>query len=136
MGARAATHSPAQSRPCHDFPLSPLVGAAVLEYLQHGRPPTSDRHVFSKYPRPRGPDRGAIGGRATTTCAKPVSSCRAPARIRFRHTCVQRLVDADFSFKVIGDYVGHRSPQTTQIYGKVAIETLRQLALGEGEEVL
>jgi hypothetical protein len=32
--------------------------------------------------------------------------------------------------------VGHRSPASTQIYAKVAIESLRQVALGDGEEVL
>ena len=53
-----------------------------------------------------------------------------------RHTCVQRLVDADFSLKTIGDYIGHRSASSTEIYGKVAIEALREVALGDGEEVL
>ena len=53
-----------------------------------------------------------------------------------RHTAVQRLVDADFSLKDIGDFVGHASPASTGIYGKVAVETLRQVALGDGEEVL
>ena len=54
----------------------------------------------------------------------------------FRHTCVQHLVEADVPFKVIGDYVGHRTPAATQIYGKVALHKLRELALGEAEEVL
>ena len=51
------------------------------------------------------------------------------------HTLVQRLVDFDFGLKEIGDFVGHRSPQSTQIYSKVAVESLRQVALGDGEEV-
>ena len=50
-----------------------------------------------------------------------------------RHTCVQRLVDADVSLKVISDYVGHRSPSSTEIYAKVATEALRDVALGDGE---
>jgi site-specific recombinase XerD len=49
---------------------------------------------------------------------------------------VQRLVDADFTMKTIGDFVGHRSPRSTEIYTKVAVEQLRQVALGDGEEVL
>jgi integrase/recombinase XerD len=48
-----------------------------------------------------------------------------------RHTCVQRLVDAGFPLKTIGDYVGHRSASSTEI--KVAVETLRDVALGDGE---
>jgi hypothetical protein len=39
-------------------------------------------------------------------------------------------------FKAIGDFVGHRSPAATEIYAKVAIEPLRQVALGDGEQVL
>ena len=49
---------------------------------------------------------------------------------------MQRLVDADFSLKTIGDFVGHRSPQSTKIYAKVAVEQLREVALGDGEEIL
>lgn len=45
-------------------------------------------------------------------------------------------MEAGFSFKTIGDYVGHRSPESTQVYGKVGVEALRELALGDGEEAL
>ena len=50
-----------------------------------------------------------------------------------RHTCVQRLVDAEFSLKAIGDYVGHRSTESTKIYTKVNIAALREVAMGNGE---
>ena len=53
-----------------------------------------------------------------------------------RHSCVQRLVEAGWSLKAIGDYVGHASPASTEIYSKVAIESLREVAIGPGEEVL
>ena len=59
-----------------------------------------------------------------------------PGSHTLRHTCVQRLVDAEFSLKEIGDFVGHRSPASTEIYAKVAIEPLREVALGHGEQVL
>ena len=49
---------------------------------------------------------------------------------------MQRLVDAGFPFKVIGDYVGHRSPDSTEIYTKVATDALRDVALGDGEDVV
>jgi hypothetical protein len=49
---------------------------------------------------------------------------------------VQRLIDAHFPLKTIGDYVGHTSPESTAIYAKVSLETLREVALGDGEEVV
>jgi integrase/recombinase XerD len=52
-----------------------------------------------------------------------------------RHTCVQRLVDAELPLKTVGDYVGHRSPDSTAIYAKVALSTLRSVALGDGERL-
>ena len=70
-----------------------------------------------------------------TTCTRSASPSRAGSHT-LRHTCVQRLVDAEFDLKVIGDYVGHRSTASTEIYTKVAIETLREVACGDGEEVL
>ncbi len=33
-------------------------------------------------------------------------------------------------------YIGHRNASSTQIYAKVAIDRLRSVALGDGEEVL
>ena len=56
-----------------------------------------------------------------------------PGTHTLRHTCVQRLVDAEFPFKTIGDYVGHRSPSSTEIYTKVALAALREVAMGDGE---
>lgn len=119
------------------FPLSQSVGEAIVDYLQHGRPKTADRHVFFRAAAPFHP----IGSAAVSGCAQRYL-LRAgvhvprPGSHTLRHTLVQRLVDADFALKEIGDFVGHRSPASTQIYGKVAVEALRQVALGDGEEAL
>jgi hypothetical protein len=47
-----------------------------------------------------------------------------------------RITAAAGGLFAIGDFVGHRSPASTAIYAKVAIEPLRQVALGDGEQVL
>jgi integrase/recombinase XerD len=128
--ARKAGHSTA-------FPLSGAVAAAILDYLQRGRPQTADRHVFFRAQAPVRP----IGAAAVSSCAgyhlrAAGIEVPRPGSHTLRHTAVQRLVDADFSFKTIGDFVGHRSAASTEIYAKVAVETLRAVAQGDGEEVL
>jgi site-specific recombinase XerD len=127
---RKAGHSTA-------FPLSTVVGDALFDYLRHGRPQTQDRHVFFRVLAPPIPlTFSAIGGRASHHLRRAGINVYRAGSHTLRHTCVQRLVDADFSLKAIGDYIGHRSPSSTEIYSKVAVETLRQVALGNGEEVV
>lgn len=127
---RKAGHSTA-------FPLSKVVGEAIIDYLRRGRPRTSDRHVFFRSAAPVRP----VGSAAVSSCARRyllLAGVQAPrlGSHTLRHTLVQRLVDSEFGLKEIGDFVGHRSPASTQIYGKVAVEPLRRVALGDGEEAL
>ncbi len=127
---RKAGHSTA-------FPLSAVAGEALVDYLLHGRPPSSDRHVFFRALAPAGPaSRVAVSACARHYLLKAGIQVPRPGSHTLRHTCVQRLVDAGFGFKAIGDFIGHRSPASTAIYAKVAIEPLRQVALGDGEQVL
>ncbi len=127
---RKAGHSTA-------FPLSAVVGEALVDYLRHGRPPSSDRHVFFRAVAPAGPaSRVAVSACARRYLLKAGIQVPRPGSHTLRHTCVQRLVDAGFGLKTIGGFAGHRSPASTEIYAKVAIEPLRKVALGDGEQVL
>lgn len=128
---RKAGHSTA-------FPLSVSVGEALLDYLQHGRPQTEQRRVFFRAAAPIEPiGAAAVSSRARHYLLKAGIEVPRPGSHTLRHTCVQRLVDADFALKTIGDFIGHRSAQSTEIYAKVAVEPLRQVVLGgDGEEVL
>ena len=128
---RKAGHSSA-------FPLSGVVAEAMIDYLRHGRPETAaDRHVFLRMLAPRGPITHAVVSSIARRylLATGVHAPRLGSHT-LRHTCVQRLVDEDFAFKTIGDYVGHRDARSTDIYSKVDVENLRIVALGDGEEVL
>jgi integrase/recombinase XerD len=119
------------------FPLSSPVGDALVDYLQHGRPRSAERHVFFMALAPVRPiSPTAVSKLATKYLLQAGIQVPHPGSHTLRHSCVQRLVDADFSLKTIGDFVGHRSPKTTEIYTKVAVESLREIALGDGEEVL
>ncbi len=127
---RKAGHSTA-------YPLSPVVGQAIVDYLQNGRPQTADRHVFFRVVAPQSPITGdAVSSRTAHYLHKIGIAVPRAGSHTLRHTCVQRLVNAEFDLKVIGDYVGHRSTASTEIYSKVAIESLREVACGDGEEIL
>jgi site-specific recombinase XerD len=119
------------------YPLSAVVGAAVIDYLKNARPATACREVFMRTTAPLAPiGHAAVVGRAGYFIRKAgINVPRAGSHV-LRHSCVQRLLNAHFSLKHIGDYVGHRSASSTQIYGKIAIEQLRDVALGDGEDVL
>ncbi len=118
------------------YPLSSIVGEAIVDYLKYGRPKTDQRHIFFRVMAPWVPlTSGAISQRVTRYLHKAGIKVERPDSHTLRHTCVQRLVDAEFSFKTIGDYVGHASPSSTQVYTKVAVEALREVALGHGEDL-
>ena len=119
------------------YPLSPAVGEAFLDYLQHGRPQTKERALFFRACAPFTKlSRVAVSLRAKWYLRKAGIKVPRPGAHTLRHTCVQRLVDSGLSLKTIGDFVGHRTPDATKIYAKVNIEALREVALGHGEEVL
>ncbi len=119
------------------YPLSTIAGAAIVDYLKNGRPTSNDREVFLRAMAPLVPiSSAAVATRAAHFIRHAGISIPRPGSHTLRHSCVQRLINANFSLKHIGDYVGHHNARSTQIYGKVAIEALRQVALGDGEEVL
>jgi site-specific recombinase XerD len=116
------------------YPLAGVVAEAVIDYLKHGRPETADRHVFFRSMAPWCPiSSAAVSSTAVRYLQRAGIDVHRAGSHTLRHTCVQRLVDAEFSLKTIGDYVGHRSPQSTKIYTKVNVAALREVAMGNGE---
>jgi site-specific recombinase XerD len=119
------------------YPLITEVGEALLDYLRGGRPETSDRSLFFRSVAPRGPmTHRIVSYRAKHYLRKAGIDVARPGSHTLRHSCAQRFVDAEFSLKVIGDFLGHRHPSSTRTYTKVAIDALRKVALGDGEAVL
>jgi integrase/recombinase XerD len=130
VSERKAGHSTA-------YPLSTLVGEAIIDYLQHGRPSTTERCLFFRQIAPYRPlGSSGVHCRASEYLHKIGVAVRRPGAHTLRHTCVTRLVNAEFDLKTIGDYVGHGHPASTQIYTKIDIEALREVALGDGESIL
>jgi site-specific recombinase XerD len=113
------------------LPLPADVGEAVAAYLEHGRPVNEDRHLFLRSSAPirglkeRGDGIGSIVCRALRR-----AKVDAPHRgsHQFRHALAVRMLQSGASLPEIGEVLRHRSPQSTSIYAKVDIESLRDLA--------
>jgi integrase/recombinase XerD len=119
------------------YPLAPAIGEAIIDYLKNGRPDVSSRVLFWRHLAPRTPlTHQAVASIATKCLQKAGIEVRRPGSHTLRHACVQRLVDSGFPLKTIGDYVGHRSASSTMIYAKVQVDALREVALGDGEDLL
>ena len=112
------------------FPLERGVGNAIVRYLQHGRPGSDSRILFLTQ---RAPHRPLSAGALYTVVAHrlpkglPLRTGRGPHALR--HACARHLLDAGRSMKEIGDHLGHRSPDTTRLYAKVDLTSLRRVAL-------
>jgi integrase/recombinase XerD len=118
------------------YPLAPVIGEAIIDYLKNGRPDVQSRVLFWRHLAPRAPlTHGAVSTIASKYLHKAGIPVSRPGSHTLRHACVQRLVDSGFPLKTVGDYVGHRSPSSTMIYAKVQVDALREVALGDGEEL-
>ena len=113
------------------FPLPHEVGKAIADYLRNGRPSSASRRVFL---RSRAPTRGFRGAGAISSLVRhSLQRARGNAPTggahQFRHGLATEMMRGGASLGEIGDVLGHRHPDTTRIYAKVDIESLRALAL-------
>jgi len=119
------------------YPLSATVGEAVIAYLHVRRTDVDHRQIFLTAKSPYTPMRHwTISHMVSTHMRRAGIKVMRAGSHTLRHTCVQHLIEADMPFKVIGDYVGHRDPAATLIYGKVALHKLRESVIAQGEDVL
>jgi site-specific recombinase XerD len=112
-----------------EFPLTAEVGNAILKYLQTVRPESAYRQVFLRMLSPHRPF-GISGLNASITLRIRALGLQLPSYgpHGLRHACATHLLSEGFSIKEIGDHLGHRSAQATQIYAKVDTQGLRQVA--------
>jgi integrase len=125
-----AVHLPRTKSHQEDIlPIPKPLGRALVDYLQKGRPATDSRAVFVYHRAPRGRAvqsttvRGAIR-RAFVRAGLPWTGTHI-----FRHTMATRLLQNGTSLKQIADVLRHRSLDTTQIYTKVDLGQLSQVAM-------
>lgn|SRR5699024_6112361 len=110
------------------MPLPADVGAALVNYLRTGRPPTKDRHVFVRSLAPhRFMTSSGISQVISTLGAKAGIIERIGAH-RLRHTAATAILSAGGNLTEASQLLRHTDRATTQIYAKVDLHALRQLA--------
>jgi len=107
------------------------IGEALALYVRDHRGPSASRRVFLRMFAPRGglsgpASVGHIVRRALARAAVRPSS-RGAAHL-FRHSLATRMIRQGASITQISEVLRHRSQSTTQVYAKVAFETLRAVA--------
>lgn len=114
------------------LPLIPAVARALVAYLRHGRPAhTSTRRLFVTMRAPYKP----LACSVTIRHILHTAARRAGVTAAFlgthvlRHTHACRQLEFATAPKLIGDILGHRDPESTSAYLRVATARLRGLAL-------
>jgi site-specific recombinase XerD len=118
---------------CHPMrlPLTQEVGQAIVTYLKEGRPRTNTDAVFILCRAPFSP----LGDSSTVSMivakafrrAGVVRPSRGAAHL-LRHSLATSLLRQGASLQDIATILRHRSLETTRIYAKVDIPSLRQIA--------
>ena len=113
------------------LPLPSDVGAALVDYLRHGRPACSTRNVFIQIHAPR----RALLGPSAVSCIVRRALLRAgidsPTKGAhlLRHSLATQMLGGGASLSEIAEILRHRNQQTTTIYAKVDLVSLHTLAL-------
>ena len=111
---------------------SPIeVGAAMADYIRHARPVCSSRRVFIRKKAP------LVGFANSIAICSLVDRALEKAGIEsvyrgshlFRHSLATEMLKQGASLPEIGDLLRHRRPDTTAIYAKVDLVSLRSIAL-------
>jgi site-specific recombinase XerD len=108
------------------LPMPHEVGAALADYVLHGRPAVDVPEVFITHRAPYGAFTTSGGVGAIVADHLRRTGIAAPCRgaHMLRHSMATRLVNAGVPIKTIADVLGHKSIDTTAIYTKVDVTRL------------
>ena len=113
------------------LPLTQEVGGALVVYLQHSQPRTNTDALFvhSRAPFCAFASHCAVSVIVTRAMRRAGVTCqsRGAAHV-LRHSAATSMLRQGASLQDIADILRHRSIATTQIYAKVDVVALRQIA--------
>lgn len=111
------------------LPLPRRVEAALLDYVQKGRPKSDCTQLFLSDPKRRGTPLSV--GAARNHVILAFRRCGFPSSWggvhRLRHTFASRLHTRGADLKQIADLLGHRELESTNLYAQVDVRDLRPL---------
>jgi integrase len=115
-----------------NLPLLPVVGNAILEYLQYGRPKSDEPFVFLQFRSPYLPVKAeTVGGivmRRLQNAHLDLKGRKTGSHV-LRHSLVKQLLDNGRALPVISEVLGHKSQESTRHYIRIDIEALRKCTL-------
>ena len=113
------------------LPLCQEVGNALVAYLKKARPTSSHRELFLRWRPPFRPLRSSVS--ICTLIQKLLRragiSVHRPGAHVLRHSRATQMVVGGGTFKEIADVLGHQSLATTEIYAKLDLGSLSQVAM-------
>ena len=121
------------------LPLTDAVARVLIRYLRQGRPVTTRRELFLR-------GRAPAGALQPTALSEVFQAWvrRSGLPIPFqgphclRHAAAVHLLRQGVSLKALGDLLGHRTAESTQVYLRLAVDDLCSVPLPvptRGEEV-
>ena len=113
------------------LPLTQEVGDAIIDYIQYGRPQTETDVLFLRSRAPFFAFSSPVA--VSHIVARAMRRAGVTCRVRgaahvLRHSVATSMLRQGASLQDIASILRHRSIETTEIYAKVDVATLRQIA--------
>ena len=113
------------------LPLPQDAGDAVLDYIEHGRPPVAIDRVFLCLNAPFRPVRSGMIVSGIVRAALRRAGIENPpshGANLLRHTVATMMLRGGATLETIGTVLRHKSPDTTAHYAKVDVAALQDIA--------
>jgi integrase/recombinase XerD len=111
------------------FPLSKALATALRSYIENARPRSSCPQVFMTLKAPLRPlVAHTISDVVRSRMRKLDISSKHTGPQSLRHTCATRLLHNGLSFVDIADFLGHRGTQSVNVYARLSVHMLKEIA--------
>ena len=119
------------------LPLLPEIGSAIIEYLKYGRPMTDSSTIFVRHICPittlSAPTLHSIVHQYMQLAGINVPDGKKHGPHALRHSLASALLEENIPLPIISEVLGHKTTDTTSVYLKIDINSLRHCALDVSE---